>query len=137
MYDAILTVKDRALSRSSILADLDVADGEYVLTTVHRAGNTDHPNRLRAIVEGLVQASNPVVFPVHLRTETALKQHDLWDTVTDELEVIKPVGYLDFIRLLAGADRVATDSGGVQKEAFYLDRPCVTMRDETEWVELV
>jgi len=90
-----------------------------------------------AIVEALVDVPGPVVFPVHPRTEAALREYGLWERAEAELMMTEPVGYLDFVRLLAGADRVATDSGGVQKEAFYLDRPCVTLREETEWVELV
>ena len=137
MYDAILAAKDRALSGSTILDDVDVAEGEYVLATVHRAGNTDDPARLRSILEGLGDAPAPVVFPAHPRTVAAMEEYDLLGLAEERLTLIEPVGYLDFVRLLAGAERVATDSGGVQKEAFYLDRPCVTLRDETEWTELV
>jgi UDP-N-acetylglucosamine 2-epimerase (non-hydrolysing) len=137
MYDAILAAKDRALSHSSIIDNLPVQDGEYVLATVHRAGNTDDPARLESILDALIDVPTPIVFPVHPRTEAALRDHGLWDRAKAGLEMIDPVGYLDFVRLLAGAERVATDSGGVQKEAFYLDRACVTLREETEWVELV
>lgn len=137
MYDAILMAKERALSRSSILDDLSVDNGEYVLATIHRAGNTDDPARLKTILEALITIPKRIVLPIHPRTEGALQEYGLWDRASDNLEVIDPVGYLDFVRLLAGAERVATDSGGVQKEAFYLDRACVTLRDETEWVELV
>jgi UDP-N-acetylglucosamine 2-epimerase (non-hydrolysing) len=77
------------------------------------------------------------VLPVHPRTEDRLRSFDLWDRATDLLRVVDPVGYVDFVRLVDGASRVATDSGGVQKEAFYLDTPCVTMREETEWRETV
>lgn len=137
MYDAILAAKDRALSSSSILSDLGLVDDEYVLATVHRAGNTDDPVRLRSILDGLVATPKPVVFPAHPRTEAALEEVGLLGLAKEELHFIDPVGYLDFVRLLAGAERVATDSGGVQKEAFYLNRPCITLRNETEWVELV
>jgi UDP-N-acetylglucosamine 2-epimerase (non-hydrolysing) len=137
MYDAILAAKDRALSRSSVLEDLGVDPGEYVLATVHRAGNTDDPRRLESILGALIDVPKRVVLPVHPRTEAALREGDLWERARAGLTVIDPVGYLDFVALLAGAERVATDSGGVQKEAFYLDRPCVTLREETEWVELV
>ncbi len=137
MYDAILSAKSRALATSTVLDDVGLADGEYVLATVHRAANTDDPVRLRAIVEALIEVPKRVVVPLHPRTSGALEAQGLYETAAAGLELIDPVGYLDFIRLLAGAERVATDSGGVQKEAFYLDRPCVTLRDETEWIELV
>jgi UDP-N-acetylglucosamine 2-epimerase (non-hydrolysing) len=137
MYDAITSVRDRAVSQSTIADDLGYGDDEYVLATVHRQANTDDPTRLASIVEGLASSPRPVVVPLHPRTENALKQHDLWESATTALDVIEPVGYLDFVALLDGAERVATDSGGVQKEAFYLDTRCVTLRDETEWVETV
>jgi len=137
MYDAIVRVRDRAPPPSAVLGDLGYGDGDYVLATVHRQANTDDPERLAAIVEGLASSPRPVVAPLHPRTEEALKRHDLWERATAELDAIEPVGYLEFVGLLDGAERVATDSGGVQKEAFYLDTRCVTLRDETEWVETV
>ena len=137
MYDAILWARDIAANESWILDRFDLADGEFVLSTVHRASNTDDPDTLKAILEGLSQARHPVVLPVHPRTENRLKEYELWERVTDDIQVVDPVGYLDFVRLLDGARLVATDSGGVQKEAFFLDTPCVTLREETEWVETV
>lgn len=137
MYDSLRTVRERARDQSSILTELGYQGGEYILATVHRAANTDSPDRLASIVRGLAAAPLPVVFPAHPRTTDVLEAHD-WDGELDSgIELIDPVGYLDFIRLLMGAERVATDSGGVQKEAFYLDTPCVTLRDETEWTETV
>ncbi|KAB1189957.1 UDP-N-acetylglucosamine 2-epimerase (non-hydrolyzing) [Haloferax sp. MBLA0076] len=138
-YDAILQVRSTARDRSTVLEDMGLRDGEYVLATVHRAANTDDRSRLEAIVSGLADAGRPVVFPVHPRTENALHEAGLWEQVTtnENILLVDPVGYLDFVRLLDGAERVATDSGGVQKEAFYLDKRCVTLRGETEWVETV
>jgi UDP-N-acetylglucosamine 2-epimerase len=137
MYDAVLAVRERALDRSTILSELAVVPDEFVLATVHRAANTDDPRRLAAIIEGLAAVPEQVVVPVHPRTEAALGEHGLRERAATELTLIDPVGYLDFLRLLEAASRVATDSGGVQKEAFYLDTPCVTLREETEWVETV
>ena len=137
MYDAMRQVEQRAIEHSTILSDLGLVDGEYVLATVHRAGNTDDPERLERIVEGLSTSPLPVVFPIHPRTEEALYEYGLAERAAAALEVVDPVGYLDFVRLLDGAERVATDSGGVQKEAFYLSTPCVTLREETEWIETV
>ena len=137
MYDAILWAQEVAEERSEILEELSVEEGEFTLATVHRASNTDDPGNLKAIIKGLADAPSPVLAPLHPRTEERLKEHDLWGQACESLIIIDPVGYLDFIRLLDTAKRVATDSGGVQKEAFYLDTPCVTMRDKTEWVETV
>jgi len=137
MHDAILWARELAEQESTILGEVGYGDGEFILSTVHRAGNTDDPNRLESIIEGLCRAPLPVVLPIHPRTEGRLQEYDLWQRATGELDVIKPVGYLDFVRLLDASERVATDSGGVQKEAFFLDTPCVTLRDETEWMETV
>ncbi|WP_424020005.1 non-hydrolyzing UDP-N-acetylglucosamine 2-epimerase (plasmid) [Halorientalis pallida] len=135
--DALLAVRERARERSRVLDRLGQEDGEYILATVHRAANTENEDRLAAIVAGLADAPLPVVLPAHPRTTAALKAAEDIGAIPDSLQLVDPVGYLDFVRLLDGAERVATDSGGVQKEAFYLDTPCVTMREETEWVETV
>ncbi|MFC6724178.1 non-hydrolyzing UDP-N-acetylglucosamine 2-epimerase [Halobium palmae] len=137
MYDAVLWAREKAVEHSDVLERNELVEGEFVLSTVHRASNTDDPDRLEAILEGLAAAEYPVVLPAHPRTKSRLREYDLWELATDYLHVVEPVGYLDFIRLLDGAERVATDSGGVQKEAFFLRTPCVTLREETEWVETV
>jgi UDP-N-acetylglucosamine 2-epimerase (non-hydrolysing) len=136
MYDALLAIRGRARERSTVTDELGLADGEYVLATVHRAHNTDDPARLAAIVSAL-EETDEVVFPAHPRTVEALRTHGLHERASASTTLVDPVGYVDFVRLLDGARAVATDSGGVQKEAFYLDTPCVTLRDETEWVETV
>lgn len=136
-YDAICWAQERASKQSDVLDQLALEEGDYVLSTVHRAENTDDPDRLTSIFEALASTPQRVVLPIHPRTEQALREYDLWTDVNQEIEIITPVGYLDFTQLLDGAARVATDSGGVQKEAFYLETPCVTLRDETEWRETV
>jgi UDP-N-acetylglucosamine 2-epimerase len=137
MYDALGLVRERALDRSTALETHDLSPGEFVLSTVHRARNTDDPDRLAAILDGLGSTRDPVVLPAHPRTAERLREYGLSESAADGLRVVDPVGYLDFLRLVEAARVVATDSGGVQKEAFYLDTPCVTLREETEWVETV
>jgi len=137
MYDAILWAREVAESESTILERIGFTAEDFILSTVHRAGNTENQNQLEAIFEGLSNAPIPVVLPVHPRTKNRLKQYGMWEHATSGLKIIDPVGYLDFVRLLDASERVATDSGGIQKEAFYLDTPCVTMRNETEWIETV
>lgn len=137
MYDSILAIRDRVAERSTALADLGLVADEFVLATVHRQRNTDRRSNLESILDGLSESPLPVVFPAHPRTVERLQEHGLWDRATDELELVDPLGYTDFIRLVDAAERVATDSGGVQKEAFFLETPCVTLREETEWTETV
>ncbi len=139
MYDVALRFGPLADERSTILATAGVSAGGYILATIHRAENTDHPERLLSIVNGLRRAAAdmPVVWPMHPRTRGALAAAGLWSAVEAELKILPPVGYLDMIKLQKDAALVATDSGGVQKEAFFQGVPCVTLRDETEWVELV
>lgn len=137
MYDALLWAREKADSISSIREDLDIENEEYILSTVHRPRNTDDPNRLRDIIRTLVSESRPVVFPAHPRTVKQLEKYDLYDAAESGLILTEPLGYLDFVRLQAGADIIVTDSGGIQKEAFFLDVPCVTLREETEWTETV
>lgn len=135
MYDSVLWARRHAETHSTILDDLTT--DEYILSTVHRPRNTDNPVRLKSIANSLMQAPSPVVLPLHPRTEKQLKEFGMYQQFAKEIHVIDPVGYLDFISLLNSADRVVTDSGGVQKEAFYLDTFCITLREETEWVETV
>lgn len=139
MYDAALMFGDRADRAAALLDRLGVKSGGYVLATIHRAENTDDEARLRAIVEGLeaVAADVPVVLPLHPRTKPRLQALGLLSSLKPPLHVIDPVGYLDMLGLERNAAAIATDSGGVQKESFFFGVPCVTLRDETEWVELV
>lgn len=139
MYDAALYYGKRVEGRSDILDQYQLQPGKYILSTIHRAENTDDPVRLRAIFTGLAQVAEEiaVVIPLHPRTREALKQDGLYEKVIKSLTVIPPVGYLDMVMLEKNACLVATDSGGVQKEAYFYRVPCVTLREETEWVELV
>lgn len=136
MYDATLLARRIAESRSHILATLGLAASAYALATVHRAENTDDPARLATILDWLrAQAREQrVVLPIHPRTRTraAAAGLDFAGIVTCD-----PVGYIDMACLLGHANAVYTDSGGVQKEAYFHRTPCVTLRDETEWVETI
>lgn len=108
----------------------------FILATLHRAENTDNPVRLKNIVDGLNRVHEevaPVVMPLHPRTRGVLAKQGL----TAQFNLVDPVGYLEMIWLLQRAGLVMTDSGGVQKEAYFFGKPCVTMRDQTEWVELL
>ncbi|WP_342744561.1 non-hydrolyzing UDP-N-acetylglucosamine 2-epimerase [Deinococcus hopiensis] len=136
MYDVALNMAERARERSPVLGDLGLTEGGYILSTVHRAENTDQPERLRAIIEGLraVTRQTPVVLPLHPRTKRIALEMGL---EFGDIRVVAPVGYLDMVRLEQGAALIATDSGGVQKEAYFYRVPCVTLRDETEWTELL
>lgn len=138
MYDASLHFRDKARDESSILERLAVNDGEYVLATCHRQENTDDPARLSAIVAALGEISRelPVVLPLHPRTRGALTSQGLYDKLGD-VRITDPVSYLDMVRLEQSAQAIITDSGGVQKEAYFYGVPCLTLRDETEWVETV
>ena len=107
----------------------------YVLATVHRAENTDDRERLSAIMEGFAESGRTIILPLHPRTKSRLAGFNI--TVADNIRLIDPVGYLDMVMLEKNASVIATDSGGVQKEAFFHGVPCVTLRDETEWIELV
>jgi UDP-GlcNAc3NAcA epimerase len=133
MYDAALFYAEKALKRSNVLSQLGLIPRNYVLATVHRAENTDNPARLHAIFSALQEltADMSVVVPLHPRTRKMLPEQPTC------LKMIPPVGYLDMIALEKNAAMVATDSGGVQKEAYFFEVPCVTLRDETEWIELV
>ena len=132
MFDAALTF-GRATARPALLAQLGLVKKEYMLATVHRAENTDSAERLRAILGSLATLSTeiPVLLPLHPRTRSKA------GALPAGIRVVEPLGYLDMLALQRSARVIATDSGGVQKEAFFNGVPCVTFRTETEWVELV
>ena len=139
MYDVALHHGARVHAEGRILGKLSLAPRSYVLATVHRAENTDNPQRLAAVVAALemVAAQYPVVWPLHPRTRAILRRSGQLENLSRSIHLIDPVGYLDMVQLEKFAAVVATDSGGVQKEAFFYHVPCVTLRDETEWMELV
>ena len=138
MYDSVLQFADRARERSTVLSNLGLEPDGYVLVTVHRAYNADDPATLGRILAALQRIPGPIVFPVHPRTRERLAQlNGAAPAIDDRIMCIDPVGYLDMLELEANARVVATDSGGMQKEAYFLGTPCVTLRPETEWVETV
>lgn len=114
------------------------APSDFMLLTCHRAENTDDQERLGNIARALMNLDYKIIFPVHPRTGKMLKRFNLWNKLLDSnVQLIKPVGYLEFLLLESKAKLILTDSGGVQKEGYLLKKPCVTLRDETEWVETV
>jgi UDP-GlcNAc3NAcA epimerase len=139
MYDAWLHFSERARARSTILERLGVRAGEFYLATIHRAHSTDEPATLSALLAALGRLDLPVILPLHPRTRArlALDPESSETTHSRHVRFIEPVGYLDMLRLEEAARVILTDSGGVQKEAYFARVPCVTLRHETEWVETV
>jgi UDP-GlcNAc3NAcA epimerase len=136
MYDATIFAREKAIKHSTILESLNVLPNNYSLCTLHRAQSTDDIDLLYSLIDYLEKAAKneTIIFPVHPRTKAAFERNNI---KPKGLLLIDPVGYLDINRLLASANRVFTDSGGLQKEAYFHRVPCVTLRDETEWVELI
>lgn len=147
MQDAALYYSKFSAEKSTVIKVLELLGKEFVLCTIHRAENTDDEIRLRNIFEALREISNdlPVVLPLHPRTQKIAKNLGLLPDVDNselkiqnsKLCIVPPVGYFDMIELLKHTKVVMTDSGGLQKEAYFFKKPCITLRDETEWVELV
>lgn len=135
MYDAALYYARLAVQRSAILDRLDLAPKAYLLATIHRPGNTDLAEHLQSIFEAFAQVGETVVFPAHPRTMQAIER--LGAAVPGNVRLIEPVGYLDMLVLERHARLILTDSGGVQKEAYFACVPCITLREETEWEETV
>ena len=151
MYDAVLQFSEIARRQSTILEDLGIRSKEYLLATVHRPYNTDIPENLENIISAFLEINEPIIFPVHPRTRqklnslpsqqltisTAYQLKSLSAYQLKSLNLISPIGYLDMLILEQNAKAILTDSGGMQKEAYFFGVPCVTMRTETEWVETV
>jgi len=128
MYDSILFYKEKALK---VNLDLPFNNHSFYLATIHRQENTDDLNRLQQIFSAFSNLDKPVLIPLHPRTQNLLNQI----SYSENVKIIAPVGYLELLQILSKSIKVLTDSGGLQKEAFFMDKPCVTLRDETEWIE--
>lgn len=137
MYDVLLVALEIAAAKSGILADQDLSRKQYNVLTLHRAENTDNTEQLQRIMDfmGRHDSGVPVIFPAHPRTIKALKDSGI--KLSSSIRIIEPLGYFDMLWLLSNSARAFTDSGGLQKEAYLLRVPCVTLREETEWVETV
>ena len=134
MADAVARFAPLARERSQILAELGLAAGAYVVATVHREANV-RPDRLQRIVAGLEACRCRSCFPAHPRTRSVLAEHGI--ELPPSITMIEPLGYLDFAALASQARVIATDSGGLQKEAYWYGVPCVTLRPSTEWIDTV
>lgn len=139
MFDATIYYGSRSDQKSNIMSKFGLKPKQYILATIHRPSNTDHPAHLKAIFKGLSEVSNeiPVILPLHPRTRIALERNNLIPFKARNLNFIEPLGFLDMVMLEKNARLIATDSGGVQKEAFFQKVPCITLREETEWLELL
>ena len=135
MYDA--SIYYRSVARQP--HGLKLSGEEFVIATIHRAENTDNPDRMKGIVRILKQIGKimPIVLPIHPRTEVVLKKLELYESLKKFVHIMGPVGFKEMTWLLSNCKLVLTDSGGIQKEAYFNEKPCMTLRDETEWVELL
>ena len=135
MYDASIHYLNIAKKKSTIMEKLNLNKGEFILGTVHRAENTNDPSRLTNIVRALNESGAKIVLPLHPRTKKYMNDYNL--SFSDNIKLIDPIGYLDMIMLENNSCKIVTDSGGIQKEAYFMKKPCITLRDESEWVETV
>jgi len=135
MSDALEFNRKIAEERSLVLNRLGVSPKQYLVLTVHRPSNTDSRMHMENIIGALGDCGIPVVFPVHPRTRKYLEEYGMWDRLPANFIVTEPLGYLDMIRSMGSAQKIVTDSGGIQKEAYMLGVPCVTLRENTEWEE--
>jgi len=131
MYDSILYYQEKVLHSPDVKTIPDLPE-EYILATVHRAENTDNQENIRNIFSALSEADFPVILPIHPRTAKIVSGTL---KIGQNIRIIEPVGYLEMLKLTMGAIKIVTDSGGLQKEAYFLGRPCITIRTETEWIE--
>jgi UDP-N-acetylglucosamine 2-epimerase len=139
MLDSFRHFSEIAERNSKIVDELALSQGGYLLATVHRARNTDNEKNLKSIVDAFINVGATIVFPLHPRTEKYLKQYHLYDKLkkAPNIRLISPVGYLDSIMLTRNASKVLTDSGGLQKEAYFSKVPCITLDEATGWPETV
>lgn len=137
MADAMEYNRTMAERVSHIVDNLGITKGKYLVVTIHRPGNTDNKSRMADIMGVLGESEEDVIFPAHPRTLKYLKEYDILGNLRKNVKIIEPLGYLDMLMLMSSANKVITDSGGVQKEAYLLKVPCITLRENTEWIETV
>ena len=135
MVDALRHNAKIAEKKSPVLENLGLVKGDYYVATVHRPGNTDEQKNLTGIIEAFSESGKTVVFPVHPRTKKYLCEYGLMDSLSENIRCIDPLGYIDMLHLMKHAKKILTDSGGIQKEAYVMGIPCITMRENTEWIE--
>lgn len=135
MFDAVIHFKEIAKARSNVLEKYYLKNQPYILSTIHRAENTNNIDRLQNIISAFNTVKQRIILPLHPRTLKYVQQYDI--KFGENIVVIEPLGYLDMLMLEQNCTKIVTDSGGIQKEAYFLDKPCITLRDETEWVETV
>jgi len=134
MVDSLKYALEKS-KNSNVLEQLNIKQNEYYLATLHRPYNVDDPKILAHIISEFGKLSKKVIFPIHPRTNKIISQEQI--KINSNIIITKPFGYLDFVNLLANALKIITDSGGIQKEAYILKKPCITLRSETEWLETV
>lgn len=137
MHDSVMHFSKIARQKSTILKNLGLNSGKYLFVTVHRAENTDNFEKLNNIIDALNELDFQVIFPLHPRTKKKIEDFGLFEKIKRNIVLIDPVGYLDMLCLEMNAYSILTDSGGVQKEAYWMKIPCITLRNETEWIETV
>lgn len=137
MVDALEYNRGIAAEKSHILEQCSLSRKGYLVVTIHRPANTDNRMNMESLLSALGESGLPVLFPVHPRTRKMLAEYGLWATLPVNVIPTEPLGYLDMLEIMANARKILTDSGGIQKEAYLLGVPCITLRDTTEWVETV
>ena len=137
MYELAVNMASKSAGNTLLLNSLGIEPKQYILVTVHRSATTDSKDRMFSIVKSLCKIKDTVVFPMHPRTRKMLRQFSLYKKLKESknIKILEPVGYLDMILLEKNAKKIITDSGGVQKEAYFFKVPCITLRDSTEWPE--
>ena len=138
MIDAIKEFLAIAEKKSGILKNLKLESKGYLLATIHRASNTDNMENLKSIMSAFAESREKIIFPMHPRTRKFIEKYGLLNKIKKpEIQIVEPLGYFDMLILEKNAKKILTDSGGVQKEAYFFKVPCITLRENTEWVETV
>lgn len=137
MADALEYYRNIASEHSKLLGDFSLKPGQYMVLTIHRPSNTDNLENMRNIIGAVSDCKIPTLFPVHPRTRNLIRKYELSKKLPENLIICDPLGYLDMITVMSSAAKILTDSGGIQKEAYLLSVPCITLRENTEWVETV